>query len=153
MIQKEKTGNFFFYESVVNAQKQSGINLPQDIEFYLVNLFSEQVQPEYHIADACLFDMLHEAVESPGPHQIAHYKRLGDASLMVVGFRSKRAVTEDYCLSMGQTGYSTAGELIYRYYKDNDFKSLYDLLSRKISECATIAKMALGAVFAPNKVE
>jgi hypothetical protein len=83
----------FFRDQVTNAAQSLKLQLNDDIEFYLVNLLCEFINPaqlniddDMAVLDTPLAFMLKKAVESSPDIQIKVYKRLGDTSLYFAGY-------------------------------------------------------------------
>src|SRR5688572_23703950 len=84
----------FFRERVVEAKTQLKVEVPDEVEFYLVNLLCEFINParietvagELSALDTPLAIMYKQAVEAPPSQRLRIYKYLGDTSLYISGF-------------------------------------------------------------------
>lgn len=123
-IRLTATPQEFFQERVHQAKATLKVNLPEEVEFYLVNLLCSfiTVTPPKAGAQAgvpAFFEkplafMLRDASEAPSPQKPALYRALGDTSLYITGFFqdyfNRKTFDIDYYIALGSTGYAQAAK-------------------------------------------
>lgn len=139
----------FFREQVCSATAELRIELEEHLEFYLVNLLCEFINPaqlqideNMDVLDTPLALMLKKALESTPDTQIKVYKRLGDTSLYVAGyfqdFFNRRTYDADYYIAMGAAAYEKTSLLMRTHRNDPNFASIYACLSQDFRKLVTI---------------
>jgi hypothetical protein len=115
------TGNInpqaFFHEKVQEAQSRQGINLTENVEFYIVNLLCDYVRVDnQRISDDCLALILKKALESQKGEQIFLYKKLADTALYFSGFFqeyfNRKCFDISYYMMMGEGAYGQLSNLM-----------------------------------------
>jgi len=129
----------FFRTQVCAASKSLQIELSHEIEFYLVNLLCEFINPsqlaidEENVLDTPLALLLKKALESSPDTQIKVLKRLGDTSLYLSGYFQdcfkRKAVDVSYYIDMGSNAYGHTAQLMRSYKHDSHFSKIYTTLS------------------------
>ena len=123
-IRLTATPQEFFHERVHQAKDNLKVNLPEEVEFYLVNMLCSfiTVPPATAGAQAgmpAFFEkplafMLRDASEAPAPQKPALYRALGDTSLYITGFFqdyfNRKTFDIDYYIALGSTGYEQAAQ-------------------------------------------
>ena len=131
----------FFREKISDAASTLQLNLTDELEFYLVNLLCDFINPEnLNLDELDLLDtplaLLHKrAIESSPDMQIRIYKKLGDISLYVTGYFQdslyRKTVDADYYISMGSGAYRRISHLMQNHHRDEHFTRIYGDLSRE----------------------
>ncbi len=131
----------FFRTQVSDAAKALELELDQDIEFYLVNLLCEFIDPSRlaidseNVLDTPLAILMKKALESSPDHQIKVLKRLGDTSLYVSGYFQdcfkRKAVDVSYYIDMGSVAYGHTAHLMKSYRNDSHFSRMYATLAQE----------------------
>ena len=132
----------FFREKVSSAIGNQKLELNEEIEFYLVNLLCEFINPEkinsvmeeMNVLETPLALILKKALESPQQEeQIKLYKVLGDTSLYVSGyfqdFFNRKTYDIDYYITLGSNAYNNVSSLMRDGFKGNQFPQIYHSLS------------------------
>lgn len=120
----------FFHERVVEAQARQNVRLPENVEFYVVNLLCEFLRQGNTATGQegdCLALILKKALESERGEQVLLYKRLGDTALYFSGFFQEYFNTK--CFDVGY--YKTMGE--------NAYGQLANIMRKKTSYEATMS--------------
>ncbi len=126
-IRLTATPQEFFQERVSLAKASLKVNLPDDVEFYLVNLLCSYIALTPPAKDSSnageggnepvFFDkplafMLRDAFEAPPQQKPGLYRALGDTSLYITGFFqdyfNRKAFDIGYYITLGRTGYNEA---------------------------------------------
>ncbi len=131
----------FFREKISDAATTLQLTLTEELEFYLVNLLCDFINPENMSLDELdLLDtplaLLHKrAIESSPDMQIRIYKKLGDISLYVTGYFQdslhRKTVDADYYISMGSGAYHRISHLMQNHHRDEHFTRVYQDLARE----------------------
>ena len=122
------TPNDFFKAKVENAASGLQVDLSTELEFYLVNLLCEFIQPQnLKIGDMNLLDtplalIYKQALEAPPQMQVKVYKKLGDISLYVAGYfqasLSRKTVGRSYYISMGSSAYQKMSNIMKNRHRE-----------------------------------
>lgn len=138
----------FFRTQVNDASKALALSLPDEIEFYLVNLLCEFVNPnamqidQTNVFDTPLALLLAKALESPPDDQIKVLKRLGDTSLYVSGYFQdcfkRKAVDVSYYIDMGSVAYGHTAQLMKSYRGDTHFSRVYTTLAHEFRKLVAV---------------
>jgi hypothetical protein len=126
----------FFRDQVTNAAQSLQLRLNDDIEFYLVNLLCEFINPaqlnideDMAVLDTPLAFMLKKAIESTPDIQIKVYKRLGDTSLYFAGYFqdyfARKSFDVSYYINMGAAAYNQTSTLMRTHKNDRHFSQVY----------------------------
>jgi hypothetical protein len=126
----------FFRDQVTNAAQSLKLQLNDDIEFYLVNLLCEFINPaqlsideDMAVLDTPLALMLKKALESSPDTQIKVYKRLGDTSLYLAGYFqdyfNRKTFDVGYYINMGAAAYNQTSTLMRTHKNDSHFSKVY----------------------------
>jgi hypothetical protein len=146
----------YFQERVLAARHSLKVDLPDDVEFYVVNLLASFVAiqapaealggggQEGAFFDKPLAFMLRDASEAPDVQKPGLYRALGDTSLYITGFFqdffNRKTFAIDYYIALGRTGYEQAAKCLPSHRgesagKDtlqalaNDFVKVVDVLA------------------------
>lgn len=138
----------FFRTQVCDASRSLAITLPHDIEYYLVNLLCEFINPmAMHIAQENVFNkplalLMAKAMESSPDEQIKVLKRLGDTSLYVSGYFQdcfkRKVVDVSYYIDMGSVAYGHAAQLMRSYRNDRHFSEIYSTLAQEFRKLVAV---------------
>lgn len=126
----------YFRDQVCSAAQTLKLQLDGDVEFYLVNLLCEFINPaqlsideDMAVLDTPLAMMLKKAVESSPDIQIKVYKRLGDTSLYFAGyfqdFFNRKTYDVGYYINMGAAAYGQTSALMRSHKNDSHFSKIY----------------------------
>lgn len=136
----------FFREKVTTAANALNLQLDEHVEFYLVNLLCEFIDPSklalndesLQVLETPLAVFLQKALESPPDRQIKIFKRLADSSLYVAGFFqeyfNRRAIHIDYYIDLGSASYRALAQLTSTESKDPKVQHVYEKLATRFSE-------------------
>ncbi len=107
----------FFRDKVVDAQSRQGIQLTENVEFYIVNLLCDYLRvDDSRMSDECLALILKKALESPRGEQIFLYKKLADTALYFSGFFqeyfNRKCFDIKYYVTMGEGAYEQLAHLM-----------------------------------------
>lgn len=107
----------FFRDRVLEAQNRQGIQLTENVEFYIVNLLCEYLRvDDSGLNDECLALILKKAIESPRGEQILLYKKLADTALYFSGFFqeyfNRKCFDIKYYVMMGEGAYEQLAALM-----------------------------------------
>ncbi len=118
----------FFREHVSTAVSKQKLEISDEIEFYLVNLLCEFIDPqrsqvlndEDGFLETPLALQYQKALESPPEHQAKILRGLGDTSLYVAGyfqdFFNRKIYDAEYFASLGSQAYVSLSTIL----KDRD---------------------------------
>jgi hypothetical protein len=142
----------FFQERLTVASNQLKIKLDTDVEFYLVNLLTEFINPallnqefETDVLNTPLVFLLKQTIEAPEAKRPMMYRRLGDTSLYIAGFFqdyfNDKTFDVNYFMTMGASAYSQAALLLRSQGRDvpnhalltsiaNNFMMLVDVVAQ-----------------------
>lgn len=139
-----------YFRNQVSAATQSlKVQINDELEFYLVNLLCDFINPsliaiddEMPILDTPLAFMLKKALESSPDTQIKVYKRLGDASLYFAGYFQesfhRKTVDLSYYINMGAAAYERTAGLMRSHRNDPHFHSIYMNLAQEFHKLVSI---------------
>lgn len=142
----------FFREQVASAINRQKLSVSEEIEYYLVNLLIDFIDPRKHqpmIGEKDILGMpialvLKAAIEAPDEDKLKLYKVLGDFSLYFSGyfqdFFNNKSYDVDYYITLGTTAYQQAAMIVReslraqhqaQTFKNlaNDFECLVDVLA------------------------
>jgi hypothetical protein len=138
----------YFRSKVHAAAADLKLELGDEIEFYLVNLLCEFIDPkqlsvdEIDLLDTPLALILKKALESTPDMQIKIYKRLGDTSLYVAGYfqdyLNRKPVDTDYYITMGSSAYHRISHLMRDRHGDDQFTSVYQNLAEQFEDLVAL---------------
>ena len=123
----------FFKEKISVAKAKNDIAIDSDVEFYLVALLCDFIQPSQrspHLQqlDTPLALFLKETLEAPVHEQTNRFRTLGDLSLYVCGFFqesfNRRVIDVDYYIAIGSTAYRKTATRV-----GNSSRHVYEKLS------------------------
>ena len=109
----------FFRDKVSSAAENQKVNMDEELEFYLVNLLCDFIEPgkletvtgKLDALDTPLAIMLKNALEAPPNQRMRIYKYLGDSSLYVAGFFQdyfkRKCFDVGYYISIGSTAFES----------------------------------------------
>ena len=135
----------FFRERVEEAQKNQGVALRDETQFYVVNLLSEFLEAKkLHVSedgvtvDEPLALMYGRGIQTPSQSEKLHLlKTVGDRSLYLSGFFSdslkRRIVDIDYYISMGEQAYSYISGLVRERRQGELFSEMFGELATKFT--------------------
>ena len=125
----------FFQEKITAAQAKNNIAIDTDVEFYLITLLCDFIQPSSpHLLqlDKPLALFLKETLEAPPHEQTLRFKILGDLSLYVSGYFqesfNRRVIDVDYYITVGSIAYRTAATRV-----GNSSRHVYEKLSQNFA--------------------
>jgi len=139
----------FFRERVTEARSSLSLQLEEEIEFYIVNLLCEFIDPskilidqDKTVLDQPLALMLKDAMEAPSERKTGLFKRMGDVSLYIAGYFqdyfNRKTFDIKYFIDMGRSAYANASVLMRDRYGDQHFCKVYDVLSEKFPEMVEV---------------
>ncbi len=139
----------FFRTQVCAAASNLQVELDSSLEFYLVNLLCEfinpallHIEPDINVLDTPLAFILKKAVESTPDTQIKVYKRLGDTSLYIAGYFqdyfNRKTYDVGYYISMGSAAYGKTSVLMRSQRNDTHFAQMYAGLSQDFRKLVAI---------------
>ncbi|MCX6115974.1 MAG: hypothetical protein NT027_00380 [Proteobacteria bacterium] len=145
------TPQSFFRERINSASQQLNVNLNDDVEFYLVNLLIEFINPKTvnedfqgDVLSTPLVLLLKQIVEAPEAKQAGMYRRLGDTSLYITGFFqdyfNQKTFDINYFIMMGSSAYHQAS--ILSNSKDANHSSTLSELSNKFIQFVDVVAQA-----------
>lgn len=106
----------FFRERVETAVAHQRAPVSRGTVWYLSSMLAEQGRMDPATADATLVELRERAVRAPPGEAVTWWRKLGDQSLLIVGwFREqieRRRVSRDYCAAMGSSAYDRLGRLL-----------------------------------------
>lgn len=155
----------FFRDIVKKSSEKNSILLDKDIEFYLVNLLCQFIEPrayfsveeEIDFLSTPLALILKEALESSPDRQILLFKLLGDASLYLCGLfeesLEKKKITSDYVISLGSQAYAKVSNLMKNNKGDADFNKIYAVLSGDFPNIVKVLMSVSREAFRKNKID
>ena len=140
----------FFREKIHVAKTDLNLSLDDEVEFYLVNLLCDFIDPnklndaaaELDVLDTPMATMLQKALEAPPTQQVKIFKTMGDTSLYFAGFFqdyfNRKAFDINYYISLGSTAYSSVSNLMRDRHGDDHFTDMYEDLSGKFPQLVEI---------------
>ena len=153
----------YFRDQVYSAAQSLNLQLDSDIEFYLVNLLCEFINPaqlniddEMAVLDTPLAMMLKKAIESSPDIQIKVYKRLGDTSLYFAGyfqdFFNRKTYDVGYYINMGAAAYGQTSALMRTHKNDSHFSKIYLNMAQEFRTLVNIvAEVSESTPFAKDR--
>jgi hypothetical protein len=138
----------FFREQVSTAIGKQKLEITPDIEFYLVNLLCEFIDPQKsqalrlkeNILETPLALQFKRALESPPEQQARILRGLGDTSLYVAGyfqdFFNRKVYDVEYFVSLGSQAYSNLSFLLEE--RDDSFASTYKTLGELFTDLVEV---------------
>jgi len=148
VFMKKSTNNLiinpqeFFQEKISQTVSEHSFLLDQEIEYYMVNLLCEFIEPdkffkvdeEIDIFETPLAFILQKALDSTADRQIVIYKLLGDTSLYMGGFFqdffNNKPYDIKYFMSLGTLAYKNVANLLKQKNPEKTFFSLYNNISQ-----------------------
>lgn len=133
----------FFREKVVEAVQNQQVTIGDELEFYLVNLLCEFINPtkvdtlvgEIDAMQTPLALMLKQALESPPSQRLRIFKYLGDTSLYFAGFFqdyfNRKTFDVNYYIDLGTSAYANVSTIMRDHHGDEHFTSMYKGLAQK----------------------
>lgn len=138
----------FFRTKVSSAATALNLQLKGEIEFYLVNLLCEFIQPqqlsvdEIDLLDTPLALIYKKALESTPDMQVKLYKRLGDTSLYIAGYfqdsLNRKTVGASYYINMGATAYEKISIIMRDRHGDANFVRIYAELAKEFKNLVNL---------------
>lgn len=143
----------FFKERLESASSKLQVELSEDIEFYLVNLLTDFIDPsklnqefESDILKTPLAFLLKQTVEAPELRQPTMYRRLGDTSLYFAGFFqdyfNDKSFDIRYFIDMGASAYDQAAQLHRSIIQDNDRAATLSYISVNFVQLVDVVAQA-----------
>ena len=147
----------YFRSKVNSAADRLKIDLDDQIEFYLVNLLCEFIDPSTIYTDSGEIDlhtplaiMLKNALESAPSEQVKIYKRIGDTSLYFSGYFqdyfNRKTVNVDYYISMGASAYTSVSSIMRERHRDEHFTTMYSDLANEFENLVGLISQISGDV-------
>jgi hypothetical protein len=136
------TPEAFFHEKVSNAVQSLRIEMNNDVEFYLVNLLCNFIDPqkqlpqqtEGNFLETPLALLLKQAAESPLHQRLRILKQIGDTSLYMSGFFqdyfNRKIFDIGYYIAIGSSAYNTASDIVRDHHNDEHFHAVYRDLAK-----------------------
>ena len=129
----------FFREQISKAVENQRLDLNPEIEFYLVNLMCDFIEPsrllvsdtekEINPLDTPVALLLKRALESPPEFQLPIYKAIGDTSLYLSGYFqdyfNDKAFSIEYFIGMGSNAYQNVSRLKKDQFRDRSKSTLF----------------------------
>ncbi|MFW7378145.1 MAG: hypothetical protein ACOH5I_05010 [Oligoflexus sp.] len=138
----------YFRSKVNSAASALNLQLKDEVEFYLVNLLCEFIQPqqlavdEIDLLDTPLALIYKKAIESSPDMQIKIYKRLGDTSLYIAGYfqdsLNRKTVGAGYYISMGATAYDKISNIMRDRHGETNFTRVYAELAKEFKNLVNL---------------
>lgn len=146
----------FFHERVANASHQLKIDLSQEVEFYLVNLLTEFINPAHlneefntDVLSTPLVFLLKRTVEAPEAKRPGMYRRLGDTSLYMCGFFqdyfNDKTFDINYFITMGASAYNQAAILSKPQNKEATQQNALSKISENFGQIVDVVAQASDA--------
>lgn len=139
----------FFREQVSSAQERRGIQLTDELEFYLVNLLCGFISPAKHPFSpeedwdwlgTPMALLLKEALEAPESEKAKRFKLLGDISLYLSGYFQdyihQRNLDIDYIMTLGSGAYQNLANVTRDRTKERS--TLYESLANEFPAMVSI---------------
>ena len=140
--------NEFFRNKITSASTDLSIFLGEDVEFYLVNLLCDFIDPnnfkmgKLDLLDTPLALIYKQAVEASPQMQVTVYKKLGDLSLYVAGYfyssLQNKTVGPKYYISMGSSAYSKISSIMEIRHQEKHFTEMYSKLSAEFTQLVKV---------------
>jgi len=152
----------FFRDRVSTSARRLGVSIDEHVEFYLVNLLYEFVNPDkiniavgdVDVLETPLALMLKQAVESPLPQRIRIMKALGDTSLYFAGFFqdyfTRKTFDISYYITLGSSAYENVSTLVRDSGRDEQMTGTFVELSNNFVKLVDIVA-EVSAVPGQNK--
>jgi hypothetical protein len=140
----------YFREKVVTALQSLKVEVNDEIEFYIVNLLCEFIDPKrlsspgdgLSVLETPLAMMLKQAMEAPPTRKVKLYKGLGDTSLYFAGFFqdyfNNKTFDVSYYITLGTTAYNTIAALMRDVHRDEHFTAVYGALAQKFESLVEV---------------
>ncbi|MGE0173881.1 MAG: hypothetical protein AB7T49_13885 [Oligoflexales bacterium] len=140
----------YFRTEVHSAVSSLKINLDSQIEYYLVNLLCDFIEPrkdldgeqQIDVFNTPLAIMLKSAMEATPDTKVKIYKRLGDTSLYFAGFFqeyfNKKTFDVSYYITMGSTAYNNISEIVRYRHSDAHFTKMYQDLAKEFKNLVEV---------------
>jgi hypothetical protein len=131
------TPEAFFQEKVSHAVQNLRIEMDNHVEFYLVNLLCNFIDPQKQLPpqteggflDTPLALLLKQAAESPPQQRLRILKLIGDTSLYMSGFFqdyfNRKVFDIGYYIAIGSSAYNTASNIVREQHNDEHFYGIY----------------------------
>lgn len=145
----------YFREKVLEAKSNLNLDVQDEVEFYLVNLLCEYINPSQLAAvdgsplnfDTPLAVMLAKALDAPPHKRLKILKYLGDSSLYVSGFFqdyfNRKVFDIGYYIDLGSAAYNNVSSIMRELHGDEHFASMYqDMAEQFTSLVDVIAEVA-----------
>lgn len=129
----------YFREKVHKAATQLNVQIDDHVEFYLVTLLCDFIDPTKisaeHAGDFDIFDqplafMIQKALESPPSARLKMFKAIGDSSLYVAGYFqdyfNRKAFDLSYYISVGANAYTHVSTLMREGRREDHFPVMYE---------------------------
>lgn len=157
----------FFHERITDASKQLKVKLDDNVEFYLVNLLTEFInperlnqdfQPQTDVLGTPLVFLLKQTVEAPESKRPLMYRRLGDTSLYIAGYFqdyfNAKSFDINYFITMGASAYNQAALLLKTQAKENaQHPETLETLSRNFMQAVDIVAQASDTAATPKATD
>ena len=138
----------FFREQVSSAVNKQKLAISDEIEFYLVNLLCEFIDPQrtqglrgsQGILETPLALQFQRALEAPPEHQAQILRGVGDTSLYVAGyfqdFFNTKVYDVEYFVTLGSQAYSSLSFLLKD--RDDTFAATYRRLGESFNDLVEV---------------
>ena len=148
----DETPAEFFHGKVTHAIAKQKARLSRDVEFYLVSLLCDFIQPQkihadlenLNLLDRPLALLLLEAIEMTGSSQLLKFKVLGDISIYIAGFfqesLNRKVVDVDYHSRIGAVAYRSVASLVGSRERDT-YEKLADNVAIIIEVMAEVGEI------------
>jgi hypothetical protein len=144
------TPSEFFRDKIAEAASNQKITISDDVEFYLVNLLCDYINPkklesfygQYDPLQTPIAFILKEAIEAPPTYRAKIYKFLGDTSLYLAGFFqdffNRKTYDINYFIDMGQSAYSNVAVIMRDQHGDKHFSVMYTSLATQFNSLVEV---------------
>ena len=129
----------YFRQRVASVMKQQQAEIDHEVEFYIVNMMCDFIQPQKVASsfDQPLALNLLAAMEATGSEQQLKFKALGDVSVYVAGFFQeslvRRCTSIDYHAKIGAVAYRALAALVC-----GRERSLYEKVAASVTQMIDI---------------
>ena len=137
LLELSLTPEAFFQEKVSGAVQNLRIQVDDHVEFYLVKLLCDFIDPQKQLPqqsegsflDSPLALLLKKATEAPPHERLKILKLIGDTSLYMSGFFqdyfNRKAFDIGYYIAIGSSAYNTASNIVREHHHDEHFHGVY----------------------------
>jgi len=140
----------FFKEKVSNAISNQRLLIPEDVEYYLVNLLLDFINPikleltgsQQNAIDTPLAFILKAAVEAPPSQRLKIFKNMGDISLYLAGFFqdyfNRKLFDINYYITMGAAAYDNVAQIARNQHRESHFADTFEKLAVRFEQLVEV---------------